>query len=130
MSATCHSWKRDWRNSGTTTSCSESPTVIPPRGDVFSRPSKVQRFIGTEGHPFDTVGAPVDHRIGVNLLTNCYRHALGDVQTVGVTVASGQNDIVGLVDHSLSTTGVEVSTWSSDVVGWAESIVHIVQHNS
>jgi tripartite-type tricarboxylate transporter receptor subunit TctC len=32
----------------------------------------------TEGHPFDTVGAPVDHRIGVNLLTNWYRYALGD----------------------------------------------------
>ena len=81
----------------------------------------------SEGHPFNTVSAPVDHRIGVNLLTNFYRREGGEIRTVGVTDASRHDNLVGLVDHSLSTTGVEVSTWSSDVVGWAESIVHIVQ---
>ena len=82
----------------------------------------------TEGHPFDTVGAPVDHRIGVNLLTNCYRYALGDVRTVGVTVASGQDDIVGLVDHSVTIPEVELRAWSSGILRWAEAIVGAAQH--
>jgi mannosyl-3-phosphoglycerate phosphatase len=82
----------------------------------------------TEGHPFDTVGAPVDHGIGVNLLTNCYRRALGEVRTVGVTVASGQDDIVGLVDHSVTIPEVELTAWSSDILRWAEAIVGAAQH--
>lgn len=79
------------------------------------------------GHPFNTISAPVDHRIGVNLLTNFYRRELGEIRTVGITDASRSDNLVGLVDHSRSITGVEFATWSSDVVGWAESIVHVVE---
>lgn len=82
----------------------------------------------TRGQPFDRVGAPVDHRVGVNLLNGLYRRTGRGVITIGVTHSAQDDNLLGLVDHAIMAPDDDSDSGAIDVVDWAEAIVDAVRH--
>lgn len=81
-----------------------------------------------EGDPFAYVGAPVEHRLGVNLLTGLYRHARGSVLTIGITGNGGDDGLETLVDQVIKIPQEDLSAGSLSVVEWARAVGDAVRN--
>ena len=75
-----------------------------------------------EGDPFAYVGAPVDPRLGVNLLNGLYRRARGSVLTIGVTDSGGEDGLERLVDQVIRIPQEDLTAGSLSVVEWASAV--------
>lgn len=99
------------------------------------------RLLPASGRRHDHVGAPVDHRLGVDLLCGLYRGACGPVLTLGIADALSTGNVLQIVDEAVVVDTLETpvsrivrssSTRVSQVTGveeWAETIVEMVQHH-
>jgi hypothetical protein len=81
-----------------------------------------------EGDPFAYVGAPVDHRLGVNMLNGLYRRARGSVLTIGVTDSGGEDDLETLVDQVIKVPQEGFTAGSLSVVAWASAVGDAVRN--
>jgi predicted mannosyl-3-phosphoglycerate phosphatase (HAD superfamily) len=75
-----------------------------------------------EADPFDYVGAPVDHRLGVNMLNGLYRRARGSVLTIGVTESGGEDGLETLVDQVNEIPEGDFTAGTLTVVEWARAV--------
>ncbi len=83
---------------------------------------------GREGRPFNHVGAPVDSSLGVQLLSNLYRRARGDVITVAVTDGVPHSMLARLADDVIKVAADDIGGESIDIADWADAIVdHVHQ---
>jgi mannosyl-3-phosphoglycerate phosphatase family protein len=81
-----------------------------------------------DGDPFAYVGAPVDHRLGVNMLNGLYRRARGSVLTIGVTDSGGEDDLETLVDQVIKVPQEGFTAGSLSVVAWASAVGDAVRN--
>ncbi len=81
-----------------------------------------------DGDPFDYVGAPVDHRLGVNLLNGLYRGARASVLTIGVTDRGGEDGLETLVDQVIEIPREDFTAGSFSVVEWARAVGDAVRN--
>ena len=100
-------------------------------GDVLARRRllaalQMARLDCTPGYAFDAVGARVDRKLGVNLLTNLFRREVGEFWTVTMPGAFQQDNLFDMADHHFAK-GVS-SCAPSDALSWAERIVSAVRH--
>ena len=76
--------------------------------------------------PFSYVGAPVDHRPGVSLLTYLYRRTSSSVQTIALTDVLREHNLGSLAGHRFIVLDDGIATGSVRVLDWAEAIVDAV----
>ena len=110
--------------------CEELFRLIDPSATARSRLFKALDAASLrprEGGRFDRVGAPVDSKAGVNLLTGLYRRSRGDLITVGVTHTTPGDNLLRLVDHAIMAADDNTGDESIDVVDWADAIVDRVR---
>jgi predicted mannosyl-3-phosphoglycerate phosphatase (HAD superfamily) len=80
----------------------------------------------TSGGRYDQVGAPVDNSVGVNALLAFYNRACGPVLTAGLVDALADGRVLELVNRPVKVPDDDPENGGVDVVGWAETIVDIV----
>jgi mannosyl-3-phosphoglycerate phosphatase len=81
----------------------------------------------TTGGRYDQVGAPVDNSVGVNALLAFYNRACGPVLSAGLVDALADDRVLELVNRRVFVPDDDAENGGVDVVGWAETIVDIVE---
>ena len=76
--------------------------------------------------PFAYVGAPVEHRLGVNMLNGLYRRARGSVLTIGITDRSGEDGLETLVDQVITIPQEDTTAGPISVEEWARAVADAV----
>jgi predicted mannosyl-3-phosphoglycerate phosphatase (HAD superfamily) len=99
----------------------------PSAASRLMRALSASRLRCIDDDSFYYVGAPVDHRPGVELLDGLYRRAGSGVQTIAVTDVLREHNLGSLADHRIIVLDDDIVSGSVGVTDWAEAIVGGIQ---